>query len=160
MRWSPQSEGSLCFKHSTASWRESDNRPSGQDSWGLVHLPLGASSGTRTNYFVIPIPLTWLQIFSGCLPVMVAFTRQKGLHPETIASVSFSVMEGTAGVGPRAPHRWWGSFPGPSEAHAGLLSVWLRAREDRPLPSGGGGPEAGGLGRQHSDIFWSVALEW
>lgn len=38
-RWSPQPEGSLCFKHSTASWGESDDRPSGQGGWGLHHLP-------------------------------------------------------------------------------------------------------------------------
>lgn len=151
-------EGSLCFRHSTASWRESDDRASGQDGWGVIHLPLGAS-GKPTNYFVVPTPLTWLQIFFGCLPATVAFRRQKGLHPETVASLfPVSVTEGTAG-GSRTEGspQMVGSFPGPSEAHSGLLPMWLR--EGRPLLPGGGGSEAGGLGRGHSGMSQGVALE-
>lgn len=50
--------------------------------------------------------------------------------------------------------------PGPSEAHARLLPLGLRARGDRcPLP-GGGGPEAGGLGRRHGSTSQGGPSWW
>lgn len=86
-RWSPQPEGSLCFKHSTVSWgdlmTDLQARAAGVFTTCLwKHLQAKGRTTILLFLYVRPGSKSFLGVSQS-----VAFRRQKGRDPETVPSL-------------------------------------------------------------------------